>query len=192
MDGNTQKSAAGSRRTRVAKRLFVIGLLFTITGISGIVWSSLPVNGTVQLNETGFLRLDGRSFGRISVDVSCLVGEDAEFVILDQNGWNALKAHTSLYPIKGGDLQHLSEGDATRFSANLPASEAYYLYVISWTYSTQEGYGPVTIEIHWSVWGPVTDYFPMSFVLCWLGFAFVLYGNHTGLKLKLKGKMEEG
>jgi hypothetical protein len=177
---------SGLKRPRIAAVVMVLGLLFTIIGISGIAVVSLPSSVTALLTSETYVKLDGRLFGHVSGSASCSYG-DAGFVIYDQHNWDMRNSYPPRdtesivvsYPIYGND---------TQFSAGLPSSEAYYLFVF-YTTDTASGYGHVTVEVHWSVWGPSSSYFPAFIVLFWLGAAFVLYGEfYAGLRLTLRRK----
>lgn len=177
------------RRSRIATAVLVLGLLLTIIGASGLALLSLPKSGTAVLTDQTYVRLDGRLIGQISGTLSCNYGDygDVEFVVFDQHAWD-LRGGGGPIPdiIVRGQPSHEIE---THFSATLPASEAYYLYVSVLLTESPPGYGPLYVEVHWSIWGLSFSYSPALFVLFWLGVAFVLYGEYyAGLRLTVKRK----
>ena len=186
-DDDISRSAKELRRSRIAKPILIIGLLLLAVGISGVFWLSLPRSGTTLLTEETYVRLDGRYFGHISGDYSSSRDASLGFVIWDQHDWDFRSPEHIL-------VSYSNHGELTEFSAKLPASEAYYLYFFyitplpNQTYS--QGYGPVDVEVHWNIWGPTVDYSLAYSASVWLGVAFVLYGNHAGLKLAVKMKRE--
>jgi hypothetical protein len=183
------RDAKELRRSRIAKPILVIGLLFLVIGVSGVLWFSLPKSGTAILTDDTYVRLDGRCFGHISGGFSIYSDSrdvDIEFRILDQHQWDVKMGISSDWRI-GHILEgHSSHGELTEFSASLPASEAYYLYLISVQPLPNEtylyGYDPIVrVEVHWNIWGPAFDYSLEYSASILLGVAFVLYGDHAGM-----------
>ena len=183
------------RRSRIAKTILIMGLLLAIIGISGVFWLLLPHSGTVLLADETYVRLDGRYFGHISGSYSSSRDADVGFVIYDQHNWDIRTDIGSSLQTEHILVSYSNHGELTEFSASLPASEAYYLYFFyitplpNQTYS--QGYDPIVrVELHWSIWGLAVDYSLVYFTSLWLGVAFVLYGDHAGLKLTVKKKRE--
>lgn len=183
------RNAKESRRSRIAKPILIVGLLLLIIGVSGLLWLSLPHSGTVSLAEDTYVRLDGRLFGHISGSYSSsqtLRDVEIEFFILDQHQWDVKMGISSDFRMEEVLRSHSDRGELTEFSASLPASEAYYLYLSSVqplpneTYS--DGYDPIVrVEVHWNIWGPASDYYLEYSASVLLGVAFVIYGDHAGL-----------
>ena len=182
------RNAKELRRSRIAKPILIIGLLFLVIGVSGVLWLSLPKSGTAMLTDDTYVRLDGRCFGHISGGFSTYSDSrdvDIEFIILDQHRWDVKMGISSDYGIEELLRSHSSHGELTEFSASLPASEAYYLYLFSvqpLPNQTGNGYDPIVrIEVHWNIWGPAFDYSLEFSASILLGVAFVLYGDHAGM-----------
>jgi hypothetical protein len=189
-DEDSSRNARRLRRSRIAKPILIIGLLLLVIGISGVLWLSLPKSGTAMLTDDTYVRLDGRCFGHVSGGFSIFSFDsrdvDIEFRILDQHNWDVKMGISSDWRIENILEGHSSHGELTEFSASLPASEAYYLYLFSVQPLPNEtylyGYDPIIrVEVHWNIWGPAFDYsleYSMSILL---GVAFILYGDHAGL-----------
>jgi len=143
-----------------------------------------------------YLRLDGRYFGRVSGSFSLpsTVTRDVDvaFFVLDQHDWDIKLGHStgSIDEVLTG---HSIHGELQEFSASLPASEAYYLYLADVTpvpnQTYLQGYDPVIrIEVHWHIWGPTIGYGEAYTALFLLGSVFVLFADYAGLKLVMVGK----
>jgi hypothetical protein len=188
-DDDISRNAKGLRRSRIAKPILIIGLLLLITGVSGVFWFSLPQSGTALLTEDTYVRLDGRCFGHISGSYSSWSDSrdvDIDISILDQHQWDVKMGISSDYRIEEVLRSHSHHGELTEFSASLPASGAYYLYLLSVQPLPNEtylyGYDPIIrVEVHWNIWGPAFDYSLEYSASVLLGVAFVLYGDHAGL-----------
>jgi hypothetical protein len=187
LDDDHSRKTIRLRKSRIAKPILMIGLLLLIIGVSGILWLSLPENGTAILTQDTFVRLDGRLFGHISGSVSvyeCLIDVHISFSVLDQHNWDVAMGTSSDWRLENIVDAYSSSGDLTEFSAYLPASEAYYLYVSS-VYPEPgqpyvDGIGDIRVEVHWNIWGPAIDYFLEYSACLLLGEAFILYGYYAG------------
>ena len=189
MDDGPSSKAKRLRKSRIARPILMIGLLLVIIGASGVLWLSLPKSGTAILTEDSYLRLDGRCFGHISGSFSIYSSSlevDIEFRALDQHNWDVKMGISNDWATEDMLEAHSFHGELTEFSASLPASEAYYLYLLSvqplpnQTYL--DGYDPIIrVEVHWNIWGPAFDYFLEYSASVLLGVAFALYGDHAGM-----------
>lgn len=193
-DDDTSRHARESRMTSIAKPILIIGVLFLLIGISGAFWLLLPQSGTVFLAEDTYVRLDGRYSGHISGRFSDSIQRDVyiEFSILDQHNWD-IKSGRSTGNVKEVLRGHSNHGELVEFSASLPTSEAYYLYLFTATplpnQTYLQGYDPIIrVEVHWDIWGPSTDYSSIYSALILAGVACVVYGYYYRRGLEKKGK----
>ncbi len=188
MSESFSKPGGGARRSRIATVVLALGLLLTIIGASGIALLSLPEDGTVVLTNRTYLKLDGRLLGHISGSYSKndLRPAEVRFIIVDQHNWDSkLGQIGGTEPIVDSTS---ATGSATLFSADLPSSEAYYLFIFSVTPDFGDGYGPGEVLIHWHIWGPNVDYSLAYTVVLLVGVAGILYGGYAGLRLTVKRK----
>ncbi len=189
VDDDPSSKARRSRKSRIAKPTLIVGLMLLVIGASGVLWLSLPRSGTAILAEDTYVRLDGRCFGHLSGSFSVyssLLDVDIEFRVLDQHNWDVKTGASSDWRIENVLQAHSSHGELTGFSASLPASGAYYLYLLSvqplpnQTYL--DGYDPIVrVEVQWNIWGPASDNFLEYSASIVLGVAFALYGDYAGM-----------
>ena len=166
---------AKEKGSRVVKAFFIGGVILGFLGISGVFWLSLPDTETMLVADSTYIRLDGRYFGHLSGSYSCSLNlTGMGFVVLDQQDWDLRGTGHQSDPVLVSYAHDADQMNFSTFSANLPASEAYFMYFFYTSPPYPDYPGPITVEVHWHIWGPTVDFSSVYSALVLAGIACVV------------------